>query len=544
MAALIDTRAVGKLGDFSGAPTDWSDWSFKATAWFALLNPPGMVVIEVLDSARDHAVPLRSEDFSEAVRSFSSTMFNVLVQVVKAKALGIVKTGPRLNGLESWRRLFLEYESSSGTRLNALLGGILNPSWQARPGHDFMEMLLQWEQCIDDYERQSDEMLSNALKAAVLTQHAPQSVRAVLLPYSHEHGTDYVRLKAMVSAFLSTAKSYNAQGVAEEAPTAMDVSALTSGERCSFCGKPGHSEQHCWKKGQKGEHGKGKGKSKNAKGKGKGKDGHGGKGGKGKDHGAGFAGYCRWCNSWGHKKSECQRYLQSARDRNVNALAAQGPLALTDAPGRPPPEVSVTTTTRNVAAITKDTDFEINDEANRWIMAISRGIASVEAFGDGERILIDSGSAEHVCPKDWHSEIETTPTQDATKLRDVQGKIIQDVGLRTVKFNMENVNGNGVLHGGARFTACRVREPVLSAGKMVEKGAIIHLEMGNSFIMVNGEKTNITFESSRAFVNARVVAAVNQEEESAMAMEEEVAEPGAERASSSTDVAAQAVPGQ
>ena len=99
MAALIDTRAVGKLGDFSGAPTDWSDWSFKATAWFAPLNPPGMVVIEVLDSARDHAVPLRGEDFSEAVRSFSSTMFNVLVQVVKAKALGIVKTGPRLNGL-------------------------------------------------------------------------------------------------------------------------------------------------------------------------------------------------------------------------------------------------------------------------------------------------------------------------------------------------------------------------------------------------------------------------------------------------------------
>ena len=48
----------------------------------------------MLDSARDHAVPLRSEDFSEAVRNFSGTMFNVLVQVVKAKALGIVKTGP------------------------------------------------------------------------------------------------------------------------------------------------------------------------------------------------------------------------------------------------------------------------------------------------------------------------------------------------------------------------------------------------------------------------------------------------------------------
>ena len=136
MAALIDTHAVGKLGDFSGSAADWSDWPFRATSWFALLNPPGVVVIDVLDSARDHAVPLRNEAFNEAVRNFSGTVFNVLVQVVKAKALGIVKTGPRLNGLESWRRLFLEYESSSGTRLNALLGGILNPAWSAKPGQD------------------------------------------------------------------------------------------------------------------------------------------------------------------------------------------------------------------------------------------------------------------------------------------------------------------------------------------------------------------------------------------------------------------------
>eukprot|EP00975_Prorocentrum_lima_P037371 7862720-Prorocentrum_lima.AAC.1 len=75
---------------------------------------------------------------------------------------------------------------------------------------------MLWEQDINDYERQSGKVLSNSLKAAVLTQHAPQSIRNVLLPYPHEHGTDNNKLKAMVSAFLTTAKQYSAQVVAEE----------------------------------------------------------------------------------------------------------------------------------------------------------------------------------------------------------------------------------------------------------------------------------------------------------------------------------------
>eukprot|EP00975_Prorocentrum_lima_P048994 10250658-Prorocentrum_lima.AAC.1 len=107
MAALIDTRAVGKLQEFSGASGDWSDWAFKATAWFALLNPPGVDVMSVLDAARDQNNPLDDSEFGGAVRGFSSTVFNVLVQVVKGKALGMVRTSPRLNGLEAWRRLFL-----------------------------------------------------------------------------------------------------------------------------------------------------------------------------------------------------------------------------------------------------------------------------------------------------------------------------------------------------------------------------------------------------------------------------------------------------
>ena len=35
--------------------------------------------------------------------------------------------------------------------MNALLGGVLNPKWDEN--RDFMEVWLEWEQLIDDYER-------------------------------------------------------------------------------------------------------------------------------------------------------------------------------------------------------------------------------------------------------------------------------------------------------------------------------------------------------------------------------------------------------
>ena len=54
MAALIDTRTVGKLETFDGTAASWSDWSFKAASWFALLNPPGVQVGDVLEAARIH----------------------------------------------------------------------------------------------------------------------------------------------------------------------------------------------------------------------------------------------------------------------------------------------------------------------------------------------------------------------------------------------------------------------------------------------------------------------------------------------------------
>eukprot|EP00975_Prorocentrum_lima_P039543 8310002-Prorocentrum_lima.AAC.1 len=46
---------------------------------------------------------------------------------------------------------------------------------------------------------------------------------------------------------------------------------------------------------------------------------------------------------------------------------------------------------------------------------------------------------------------------------------------------------------------------------MVDQGAVIHMERGNSFMLVKGKKIPIMFEGARAYVGARVVAAVGEE---------------------------------
>ena len=89
-------------------------------------------------------------------------------------------------------------------------------------------------------------------------------------------------------------------------------------------------------------------------------------------------------------------------------------------------------------------------------MGVSRSVCAIKTTDMHEPILIDSGSAEHVCPKDWHGSLgmEESSIVKGSTLGDVQGNRIEDFGTRTVKFNMQSVEGSATMRGGAR--ACRI----------------------------------------------------------------------------------------
>ena len=117
-------------------------------------------------------------------------------------------------------------------------------------------------------------------------------------------------------------------------------------------------------------------------------------------------------------------------------------------------------------------------------MSLSSECAAIDEHADHELLLLDTGSAEHACPAEWHPEcgLDGLPPDQGT-LRDIQGHAIAEGGERTVRYDVLTEEDQEDIPAGCRFSVSPVRETVLGAVKLVEEGnAIIHLERGNSFM--------------------------------------------------------------
>ena len=72
------------------------------------------------------------------------------------------------------------YEPQVGSRLNAMLVGVLSPVWRQGDSYHFEEDLTAWDTRITEYERDSGKMVDPEVRMAVITQHG-QSLRQVVL---------------------------------------------------------------------------------------------------------------------------------------------------------------------------------------------------------------------------------------------------------------------------------------------------------------------------------------------------------------------------
>ena len=85
--------------------------------------------------------------------------------------------------------------------------------------------------------------------------------------------------------------------------------------------------------------------------------------------------------------------------------------------------------------------------------------------GRNARILVDSGSDEHVCPTDFASATHLGPTKGCT-LQDTQGHMSEAHGTIIVYKRL----GPGGQNVGAEFRVMSVKSPILSMEKMVKQG--------------------------------------------------------------------------
>ena len=58
----------------------------------------------------------------------SALLYNLLVALVKGRALAILRGVADSNGLEVWRQLVIKYEPQQAARYSQMLQGVLNPS--------------------------------------------------------------------------------------------------------------------------------------------------------------------------------------------------------------------------------------------------------------------------------------------------------------------------------------------------------------------------------------------------------------------------------
>ena len=227
---LLDTRTLGKCPGFDGKPEGWQSWCFKFEGWTELLPDVGTTKIA---EALDRAVAARADAdldaqlFGAEADQIARCLYYTLVQLCTGRALAIVRRCPRGNGLLAWRQMKNEYEEQGGHRSVAMLMGLLHPAWGKNiSAKQFMDCLDEWENDLDQYERQTSELISDAVKVAVVLKNSPAEVQAALrlqMPTLHD---DYAKTRTMLQLLARGMTDYNSRGLASSTGNDMDVDAV------------------------------------------------------------------------------------------------------------------------------------------------------------------------------------------------------------------------------------------------------------------------------------------------------------------------------
>ena len=113
----------------------------------------------------------------------SANLYLFLSMKVKGKGAAIVRLVADGCGLESWRKLVLEYQPDGAEPYHAMLTGIVQPRWWAQQGHReraFTDVLLDWENMIARYQKGSGEVISDSLRCATVLGYAPKDTEVHL----------------------------------------------------------------------------------------------------------------------------------------------------------------------------------------------------------------------------------------------------------------------------------------------------------------------------------------------------------------------------
>ena len=192
LGKVIDLRNIAKLPSFSGTMADWQDYRFRLESLASLVQ-----LRRLMDTAIT-ADTAALEDMEINNVEQSQVLYSILIQTCSGRALALLHHSEPGEGLTSWKALKLEYEPEAVSRHVAMLGGLLSPGWQQDQKTPFWDQLIGWETAVRRYERTAGAQLPEAIKAAVVAQHAPPKIKELIRASSEELVLSYAKLREAI----------------------------------------------------------------------------------------------------------------------------------------------------------------------------------------------------------------------------------------------------------------------------------------------------------------------------------------------------------
>ena len=167
---VIDTRTLGKPKTFTGQPSEWTTWQFTFKAFACATHARMRDVFELV--TRKGSDPVINSDMTVELQSLSTQWYYMLVMMLSDQALEIVRNSPEGVGAEVWRKLLSEYEPGVGIRYGTMLQSLLRRRIGEHDETDLAREIESFERDISEYEQQSSDLISDAIKHGIVCVEA------------------------------------------------------------------------------------------------------------------------------------------------------------------------------------------------------------------------------------------------------------------------------------------------------------------------------------------------------------------------------------